>query len=276
MFTSTKNDATKKETKGSFTRQGSLRRVIPSTSSDNEHLFGRQNEDLNKIFKVYRQENIILTEYKMIQSEDIRGVYVIPSKGNPLLWFGVIFARNGPYKNGVFRFNLILDDNFPDSEHPKVIFQSKVLHPVINSETNELNLHGAFPTWHKNEQHIWQVLKYVQWIFCNIEATVSHGIDKEACEMFLNDREAFNAKALELVQQNQETLYELPQEEDMHYIVFEEFNPELHKKDKMIAYVQHKDENEKNGYSWVLPGIFKPLQRPSSPISVNETKGEST
>lgn len=64
-----------------------------------------------------------------------------------------------------------------------MVFQTKVLHPVINSETNELSLLGGFPTWHKNEQHLWQVLKYVQWIFANIEASMSHGINKEASEL---------------------------------------------------------------------------------------------
>lgn len=45
-----------------FTRQGSLRRVIAPPEVDRDNLFGRQNEDLNKIYKTYRQEYIILAE----------------------------------------------------------------------------------------------------------------------------------------------------------------------------------------------------------------------
>lgn len=65
----------------------------------------------------------------------------------------------------------------------KVLFHTKLLHPVINPETNELNLLGAFPTWNKNEQHLWQVLKYIQWIFINVEASLKHSINKEASEL---------------------------------------------------------------------------------------------
>jgi hypothetical protein len=93
-----------------------LRKVISVEHKDN--LFGRQNEDLNKIYKNFHQEYVILAEYKMIQTENIQGVYVIPSRENPFVWFGVIFVRTGPYEDGIFRFNIVLDENFPDSEHP--------------------------------------------------------------------------------------------------------------------------------------------------------------
>lgn len=257
-----------------FTRQGSLRRVIAPPEVDRDNLFGRQNEDLNKIYKTYRQEYIILAEYNMIQSEDIQGVYVLPSRENPLVWFGVIFTRSGPYKNGVFRFSILLDENFPDCEHPRVLFHSKVLHPVINPENNELNLLGAFPVWQKNEQHIWQVLKYIQWIFVNIDASVKHSVNKEASELVTKNKEAFIAKAQELVNLNKEQLHEAPPTEDKHYIFFEQFNPEVHKKDKMLALAGQKDQPTKFGYSWVLQGVYKPLEKPA--ISLSDDVTEST
>lgn len=71
----------------------------------------------------------------MLQSENLQGIYVIPSKESSLsefliysfyfvtsdfylVWFGVIFVRSGLYEDGVFRFNVILPDNFPDCGHP--------------------------------------------------------------------------------------------------------------------------------------------------------------
>ncbi|CAG9769008.1 unnamed protein product [Ceutorhynchus assimilis] len=270
MFASTtmKNGDSKNEATG-FTRQGSLRRVIPPLEADRENLFGRQNEDLNKIFKLYRQEYIVLAEYKMIQTEDIQGVYVIPSRENALLWFGIIFARSGPYKDGIFRFTIILDEGFPDCGHPKVIFQTNILHPVINPETNEVNLLGGFPAWNKNEQHLWQVLKYIQWIFANIEASVSHGINKEACGLLTNNKEAFASKAHELVELSKKHLYDTPPTEDRHYILFEPFNQELHKKENMFSFLKDKEQSGKSGYSWVLPRSFKPLERPVTPPQEN-------
>lgn len=78
---------------------------------------------------------------KMIQSENIPGVYVIPShkssfgKGPSALsvgmkylysilsqfpvWSGVIFVRTGLYRDGIFRFSIALPDKFPsDTEVP--------------------------------------------------------------------------------------------------------------------------------------------------------------
>lgn len=260
---------------GTFNRQGSLRRVIPPPEINSGNLFGRQNEDLNRIFKIYRQEYIILAEYKIIETEDIQGVYVIPSRENSLIWFGIIFVRNGPYKDGIFRFTVILDEKFPDCEHPKIVFQTKVIHPVIDPGTNEMNLLGGFPTWSKNEQHLWQVLKYIQWVFANIEASIPHSINKEACDMITKDKEAFGNKAQELVKESKEHLYDTPSTEDKHYIVFEKFNPDIHKKEKMFAFIQEKDQIEKRGYSWVLPHSFKPLERPLTPTSDNELKKDT-
>lgn len=65
----------------------------------------------------------------------------------------------------------------------KVVFQSDLYHPVIDLNTNELNLNDAFPVWNKSEQHIWQILKYIHWIFYNFTSSISHGINKEAIEL---------------------------------------------------------------------------------------------
>lgn len=82
----------------------------------------------------------------MIQSENIGGVYVIPSHESPfgmslknmihifktpfiemrfflfvlIVWFGVIFVRDGPYRDGVFRFNISLPKSFPNTEDAPV------------------------------------------------------------------------------------------------------------------------------------------------------------
>lgn len=78
---------------------------------------------------------------KMIQSENVAGVYVIPSfkssfrktysthkfcnyKANFYylfpVWFGVIFVREGFYKDGIFRFHISLPDKFPDHQEVPV------------------------------------------------------------------------------------------------------------------------------------------------------------
>lgn len=48
------------DTNENFQRQGSLRKIIPPQHT--KALFGRQNEDLNDFYKIFRQEYIILAE----------------------------------------------------------------------------------------------------------------------------------------------------------------------------------------------------------------------
>lgn len=54
---------------------------------------------------------------------------------------------------------------------------------MISNETKEMNLKGGFPEWKKGEQHIWQILKYICWIFENISSSIEHGINEEAVNM---------------------------------------------------------------------------------------------
>lgn len=55
------NSLLQAENKENFTRQGSLRRVLPS-EYNKESVFGKQNEDLNKSYKKFYQEYAILAE----------------------------------------------------------------------------------------------------------------------------------------------------------------------------------------------------------------------
>lgn len=51
----------------------------------------------------------------MLQSENLSGLYTIPSYASSLEWFGVLFVReDGIYKDGVFRFRVILPPTFPE------------------------------------------------------------------------------------------------------------------------------------------------------------------
>lgn len=39
-------------------------------------------------------------------------------KCNILVWFGVVFVRSGLYEDGIFRFDIILPENFPEGDRP--------------------------------------------------------------------------------------------------------------------------------------------------------------
>ncbi len=83
------------------------------------------------------------------------GVYVMPSIDNirskhammhntTLGWNGVIFVRQGYYKNAILRFIISFPEEYPVVA-PTVNFTSPVYHPLIHPETGELDLSVLFP-----------------------------------------------------------------------------------------------------------------------------------
>lgn len=49
-----------------------------------------------------------------------------------------------------------------------VLFTSQIYHPAVDAGSGELNLNEVFAQWDKKQNHIWQILKYLHWIFFNI------------------------------------------------------------------------------------------------------------
>lgn len=77
------------------------------------------------------------------------GIYCIPNNQNiksknnninkKLGWEGVIFLKDGIYKNGVYKFYIEIPLNYPEI-CPKIFFTTKVFNPRIDYETGELDL----------------------------------------------------------------------------------------------------------------------------------------
>lgn len=77
------------------------------------------------------------------------------------VWFGVIFPRYGLYKNGAFRFRLLIDSNWPDCECPKIIMETPLFHPLVNPVTGEMCIQNHFPEWKKGVSRIWHLVDHV-------------------------------------------------------------------------------------------------------------------
>ena len=59
----------------------------------------------------YFLEYSLMAEYNLLLKQKLPGIYCIPSANSSLLWFGVLFIRQGPYQEGVFRFVDIVSSN---------------------------------------------------------------------------------------------------------------------------------------------------------------------
>lgn len=110
----------------------------------------------------------LLIELKHLQKFCPRGIYIIPQSDNIKIWHGVIFPREGLYKDGIFKFQIQIPPEYPNSA-PKVVFVSKVYHPLIAYDTGILDLSKRFPKWEPGKCFLVRVIYYIQDLFCQEE-----------------------------------------------------------------------------------------------------------
>uniref|UniRef100_U5EX63 Putative ubiquitin conjugating enzyme n=1 Tax=Corethrella appendiculata TaxID=1370023 RepID=U5EX63_9DIPT len=226
-------------------------------------------DSCDKLLSTVLQEYQILAEYKRLQSEDIGGIYVIPSFENSFLWFGVFFVRTGPYKDGIFRFTLTLPEKFPnDSNIPTIKFESEIYHPLICNRTNIVELTEAFPQWKTNENHIWQFLKFLQYIFYQFDDYINvceKILNDEALKLMQQNRDEFNKKIGDCVKLSKSRIYDQPTANtDRNYIVFEPFDVDVHGnvlENLKKNITESVTPPPSSGLSWVKEGVFQPLSK---------------
>jgi len=122
--------------------------------------------------KKYRSHNLkalnIMLEYRQLKEDPPLGVYLLPTFDNARRFSGVIFLDKGLYKNAIFKFELALPEEYPaEGALPKLIFSSRVYHPLVDNQTNQLDLEVQFQRWNPaNENHnLHGVMRYVKRIF---------------------------------------------------------------------------------------------------------------
>ncbi|CAK7228127.1 hypothetical protein SCUCBS95973_006775 [Sporothrix curviconia] len=80
-----------------------------------------------------RRQNL-LAEFSGLKQVCPEGVFMTLTPGDPSLWAGVIFVRNGPYAPAVLRFQISFPDSYP-SLPPLVTFATDIFHPLITPLT---------------------------------------------------------------------------------------------------------------------------------------------
>uniref|UniRef100_A0A8C1VJV7 Akt interacting protein n=1 Tax=Cyprinus carpio TaxID=7962 RepID=A0A8C1VJV7_CYPCA len=187
-------------------------------------------------------EYSLLAEFTLVIKQRLPGIYVQPSYRSTLMWFGVIFIRHGLYQDGVFKFTVYIPDNFPDGDCPRVIFDTPVFHPLVDSVSGELDVRRAFTKWRRNHNHIWQVLMYARTIFYKINTM--DPLNPEAVVLYDKDFQLFKSKVVDSVKLCNSHLFDQPKIDDPFAISFSPWNPAVHEeaKDKMFAYKRlHSD-----------------------------------
>jgi len=217
----------------SKTPSGGRRKQLPSIPDAETQLSLNKMADRksgsprgNHSYGPFLLEYALMAEYNMLQKQKLPGVYVIPAAKSPLLWHGMLFIRQGLYQEGAFRFSLYIQENYPDGDCPRVVFQPPIFHPVVNPETGELDVKRAFQKWRRNVNHLWQVLLYTRRVFYKIDT--KSPLNPEAAVLYEKDVDLYKSRVYESIQNAKDKLYDSPMSEDPHAIRFDKWTPEVH------------------------------------------------
>lgn len=214
-------------------------------------------------------EYSILAEYNLLQKQKLPGVYVIPSANTSLCWFGIIFIRQGIYQEGIFRFKILIPDNYPDGDCPRLVFEHPVFHPLVDTESHELDVKRGFHKWRRNVNHIWQILLYARKCFYKFDT--KDPLNSEAANLYENDNDSFKDAAKACVQAWKERLYDEPPSQDPHYPAFSPYVPKVHESVKatMLAEARKHEEassslTNRKGHSFLETGSLQIFSKESS------------
>ncbi|KAI8057776.1 ubiquitin-conjugating enzyme/RWD-like protein [Syncephalis plumigaleata] len=88
------------------------------------------------------------------------GVYMMPGLDDMMTWYGVCFIDSGYYRDAVFKFKLVIPDDYPN-RCPAVSFITDIFHPLVDPN-GRFSLRSRFPRWEPHRDHIFHVLRYVR------------------------------------------------------------------------------------------------------------------
>lgn len=256
--------------------RGSMRKVLPAVPDmetqmnmsakmiDKRTSTPKGNHSYGPFFLEYS----LLAEYNLLQKQKLPGVYVIPSCETSLCWFGIIFLRQGIYQEGIFRFRLLIPENYPDGDCPRLLFDHAVYHPLVDPNTHELDVKRLFVKWKRNVNHIWQILSHARRSFYKIET--KDGWNVEAAAKYDSDLDGFKADARACVQEWKDRIYEQPAASfstDPHFPSFSPYQAHIHEpvRATMMAEARKHEASAKSGthsigrkgHSFLEPGSLK-------------------
>lgn len=110
--------------------------------------------------------------------------------------------HSGPFKGGVFRFDVVFPKTFPHAA-PQVFFPPTLLHPLVEPVSGRLSLTPRFNAkWNPRKEFVSHVLRYVRSIFEQDtldQISPAAVLNIEVYKMYQSQRGLFNKLALQSV-----------------------------------------------------------------------------
>jgi len=202
----------------------------------------------------------LLMEFKKLKHLALPGLYVLPSADNIRRWHGVVFVRNGYYGPGIYKFIIDIPEAYP-KEIPRILFTSKMFHPLINPTNGELDTSIEFATWNVKNSLAF-LLSYVRKCFFKTDywkpRPGKSAFNAKAEQLFASpDRSAFTKEAVECRRLSQQRQYVNDPQSSLRFTKIHSGQIEAAK--RVIA----KDAVPQGYLSWFTDGVNK-LALPSS------------
>ncbi|KAI8338248.1 ubiquitin-conjugating enzyme/RWD-like protein [Chlamydoabsidia padenii] len=129
------------------------------------------------------------------------GIYLMPCADTLNVWYGVLFLHQGLYSSGVFKFRLVIPEDYPLA-CPSVTFMTDVFHPLIDSQGN-LALQPGFPNWRPYQDYLIHLIRYIKHVFHRsfLGSLTEHVcFNKEAYRLYRQDKIVFRKMAQQCAQ----------------------------------------------------------------------------
>lgn len=163
-------------------------------------------------------------EYKELKLSAPGGVFVVPDVANLRLWHGVIFVRQGFYRDGIFKLRIELPPDYNGlGTWPKIFFTTPVYSPLVHPETGEFDLSFVMPQWDPKDSFMVRALTYVKKVFYSKSFPEGPLPNPEARQHFEDNQELFLENVKDCVDASIARAYEKGVPGAMH---FTEHRPE--------------------------------------------------
>ncbi|CRH02854.1 ubiquitin-conjugating enzyme E2, putative [Plasmodium relictum] len=193
----------------------------------------------------------ILTEYSFLMNEIPRSFYCLPQPDNLLVWDVFIILYSTLYKNGKFKLQIRLGENYPHSI-PEVYFLTPVFHPLINPLTGKLNLGLQLNKWNPTSHYMSLIFLYIKRIFhLQDEYTKEIIENEEAYFLFNNDKEMFLKNVKKSVEESNKAIYNKI-DNSMFNFEENEDNTEIRKKLESIKNDQNCSKKTEAFIHWLI------------------------
>ncbi|KAK6753268.1 hypothetical protein RB195_012704 [Necator americanus] len=221
-----------------------------------------------RILPSQQARHALSSEFARVCRQPIDGMYIIPSACDQFTWFGLLFVRRGIYGGGIFRFNVRIPNDFPNTTSlPTVKFDLFVFHPNIDPASRRPDLTRYFPDgWKKDKHHIQNVLLVVQRLFFSFDFDPESSANPVAATVWRQDKEKFRAIAKNCVNQSRMEVYDEPEDaSDPNVLRLTPWDPSLHEQwERSVK--NSGSHNVGAGLSWVDTDAMTYMTEPTKGV----------